>query len=67
MSEYLLNVIVKDKIYDDIKLKRMKLGLDVLIVNIPKYIILLLVSFHFYLMPFGIISFSHHLSSPIIF
>lgn len=46
MSEYLLNVIVKDKIYDDIKLKRMKLGLDVLIVNIPKYIILLLVSLY---------------------
>lgn len=46
MSSYLLNLIVKDKDYEDIKLKKIKLGLDVLIINIPKYIILLSISLY---------------------
>lgn len=46
MSSYLLKIIVKDKTYDDIKLKKIKLGLDILIINIPKYIILFSISFY---------------------
>lgn len=46
MSSYILNRLIKDKNYDTLKIMKLKLGLDILIINIPKYMILLLISYY---------------------
>lgn len=46
MSAYLLKLIISNKGYDNMRIKKLKLGLDVLIINLPKYIILFLLSYY---------------------